>query len=86
MDAPLSVPQLDTPPWSPLPSSSEDKAESFPRVKLALRPDDVFTTAVGVATKRTLAKWHATSPGEIVDALLALGKASEEDAANGAKL
>ena len=67
MDAPLSVSLLDS-----------EKDKEHPRVKLALHPDDVFTTAVGHATKRTLAKWHVTSPAEVVEELLALSRLGEE--------
>ncbi|TFY57632.1 hypothetical protein EVG20_g8465 [Dentipellis fragilis] len=59
MDPPLSMTQLkDTP--APAPKT------------LALRADDIFTTAVGHATKRTLAKWHVTSPAEVIGGLLTL--------------
>ncbi|KAI0035788.1 trehalose 6-phosphate phosphatase [Vararia minispora EC-137] len=66
MQPPVSVSLLAT-----------EKAAAHPPVQLALRVADVFTTAVGHATKRTLAKWHVTSPGEVVEELLALGGASE---------
>jgi trehalose 6-phosphate synthase/phosphatase len=39
---------------------------------LALRPEGVFSTAVGHSSKRTLALWHVTTPAEVVDSMLAL--------------
>ncbi|KAG5636047.1 hypothetical protein H0H81_009271 [Sphagnurus paluster] len=44
----------------------------MPPVKLAIRPDAVFTTAVGHSSKRTLASWHVTTPQEIIDHMLEL--------------
>ncbi|KAK7047301.1 hypothetical protein VNI00_006532 [Paramarasmius palmivorus] len=41
-------------------------------VELAIKPDSVFTTAVGHSSKRTLASWHVTTPGEVVDAMISL--------------
>jgi trehalose 6-phosphate synthase/phosphatase len=41
-------------------------------VTLRIRPPDVFSTTVGASNKKTLARWHVTSPIEIVDALLSL--------------
>ncbi|KAG5732360.1 Trehalose-phosphatase [Termitomyces sp. T112] len=43
-----------------------------PPVKLSIRPEAVFTTAVGHSSKRTLAGWHVTAPQEVVDHLLEL--------------
>lgn len=45
---------------------------SPPPVKLSIRPEAVFTTAVGHSSKRTLAGWHVTAPQEVVDHLLDL--------------
>lgn len=59
MDAPLSVTLID--------------GEAPPQ-KLAIKPEAVFTTAVGHSTKRTLASWHVTTPQEIVDHMLSLVK------------
>jgi trehalose 6-phosphate synthase/phosphatase len=59
MEAPLSVTLLD-----------EGKAP--PPVDLAIKPDCVFTTAVGHSSKRTLASWHVTTPQEIVEHMLGL--------------
>ena len=52
--------------------------KEYAPVKIAIERDAVFTTAVGHATKRTLAAWHVTSPQEVVDELLSLGRSSEE--------
>jgi len=43
----------------------------------------VFTTAVGVSSKRTLASWHVHTPGEIVEHTLGLVNLRETE---GAKL
>ncbi|KAJ7104384.1 trehalose-6-phosphate phosphatase [Mycena belliarum] len=60
MDAPLSVTLVDP------------EGDSAPPVDLAIKPDCVFTTAVGHSSKRTLASWHVTTPQEIVDHMLGL--------------
>jgi trehalose 6-phosphate synthase/phosphatase len=39
-------------------------------VELAIKPDAIFTTAVGHSSKRTLASWHVTTPAEIVEHML----------------
>ncbi|KAG6906205.1 hypothetical protein DXG01_015225 [Tephrocybe rancida] len=54
-----------------------------PPVKLAIRSEAVFTTAVGHSSKRTLASWHVTAPQEVVDHMLDLVGGSRE---GGAKL
>jgi len=61
MEAPLSVTLLDA-----------DGATPPPPVDLAIKPDCVFTTAVGHSSKRTLASWHVTTPHEIVEHMLGL--------------
>jgi trehalose 6-phosphate synthase/phosphatase len=61
MDAPLSVSLV-----------AEERDREHPRVELRLTPEDLFTTAVGHPTKRTLAKWHVTSPQEVIAELLKL--------------
>jgi hypothetical protein len=53
MDPPLSVSLVDI---------DTEKPREHPRVELQLTPEDIFTTAVGHPSKRTLAKWHVTSP------------------------
>ncbi|KAJ7185313.1 trehalose-6-phosphate phosphatase [Mycena filopes] len=58
LDAPLSVTLIDD--------------ENAPPVELAIKPDCVFTTAVGQSSKRTLASWHVTTPAEIVEHMLGL--------------
>lgn len=40
--------------------------------ELIIKPDAVFSTAVGLPTKKTLAFWHEPSPREIVQAMLEL--------------
>jgi trehalose 6-phosphate synthase/phosphatase len=60
MDPPLSVTLVD-----------KDASAQKP-VNLALSPDNIFTTAVGHTDKRTLARWHVTSPGEVVEHMLYL--------------
>lgn len=41
-------------------------------VDLAISPENIFTTAVGRAGKRTLASWHVTTPAEIIEHMLYL--------------
>ncbi|KAJ6504035.1 trehalose-6-phosphate phosphatase [Mycena vulgaris] len=60
MEAPLSVTLVDA------------DGDTAPPVDLAIKPDCVFTTAVGHSSKRTLASWHVTTPQEIVDHMLGL--------------
>jgi trehalose 6-phosphate synthase/phosphatase len=70
MEPPLSVSLI-----------SAEKSQEHPRVELQLTPDDIFTTAVGHPSKRTLAKWHVTSPLEVVTELLSLaGMPKDEEA------
>jgi len=57
MDPPLSVTLVS-------------KDVSLQAVDLAVSPENIFTTAVGRAGKRTLASWHVTTPAEIVDHML----------------
>lgn len=61
MDPPLSVSLV-----------AEERTREYARVELQLTPEDLFTTAVGHPSKRTLAKWHVTSPLEVVAELLKL--------------
>ncbi|KAJ7064761.1 trehalose 6-phosphate phosphatase [Mycena amicta] len=67
LEAPVSVTLIDQPNAQP--------------VDLAIKPDCVFTTAVGHSSKRTLASWHVTTPQEIVDHMLGLVNAKEGDTA-----
>ncbi|KIM37046.1 glycosyltransferase family 20 protein [Hebeloma cylindrosporum] len=60
MDAPISVTLVDDPKAQP--------------VELAIKSEAVFTTAVGHSSKRTLAVWHVTTPGEVVEHMLSLVK------------
>lgn len=70
MEPPLSVSLI-----------SPEKSQEHPRVDLQLAPEDIFTTAVGHQSKRTLAKWHVTSPLEVVTELLTLaGMRKDEEA------
>jgi trehalose 6-phosphate synthase/phosphatase len=59
MQPPVSVTQLEL-------------KRTFEPVELAIAPGAVFTTAVGVSSKRTLASWHVNTPGEIVEHTLGL--------------
>jgi trehalose 6-phosphate synthase/phosphatase len=67
MDPPLSVSLV-----------AAEKARQYPRVQLQFTPEDIFTTAVGHPSKRTLAKWHVTTPLEIVEELLNLAGVHKE--------
>ncbi|KAJ8081818.1 hypothetical protein PM082_007664 [Marasmius tenuissimus] len=58
LEAPLSVKLIDNGLGDPAP------------VELEIRPDAIFTTAVGHSSKRTLASWHVTAPQEVVDHML----------------
>lgn len=55
----------------------------FEPVELAIAQGAVFTTAVGVSSKRTLASWHVNTPAQIVDHMLGLVNLGETE---GAKL
>jgi len=77
MDPPLSVSLVDA-------TTEDGKTREHPRVELQIGPEDLFTTAVGHPSKRTLAKWHVTSPLEVVDELLKL--ASVQSNGDAAKL
>ena len=65
MDPPLSVSLVTA-------ATEGGKSREHSRVELQLGPGDLFTTAVGHPSKRTLAKWHVTSPLEVVAELLKL--------------
>lgn len=67
MDPPLSVSLV-----------TSGGAHQHTRVQLQLTPEDIFTTAVGHPSKRTLAKWHVTSPAEVVTELLKLAGVHKE--------
>ncbi|KAG8744889.1 threalose-6-phosphate phosphatase [Ceratobasidium sp. 414] len=41
-------------------------------VQLAMPPNGVFSTTVGASSKKTLARWHVTSPYAIVESMLKL--------------
>ena len=70
MEPPLSVSLI-----------SPDKSQEHLPVELQLTPEDIFTTAVGHPSKRTLAKWHVTSPLEVIAELLTLaGTPKDEEA------
>jgi len=56
---------------------------TFEPVELAIDREAVFTTAVGVSSKRTLASWHVNTPAQIVDHMLELVNLRETE---GAKL
>jgi len=68
MQAPVSA-SLSTP---------DGNADSLGPVKLAMTPGAVFSTTVGASSKKTLARWHVTSPAEIVDSMLSLVNGASE--------
>ena len=70
MEAPLSVSLVGA-----------EKTLDLPRVDLQLTPEDIFTTAVGHPSKRTLAMWHVTSPLEVVEELLKLAEVRKDEEA-----
>lgn len=49
-----------------------EKEDKYEPVQLAIKREDIFTTAVGHSSKRTLAVWHVTTPEEIVEHMLHL--------------
>ncbi|CCM05832.1 uncharacterized protein FIBRA_08068 [Fibroporia radiculosa] len=67
LDAPLSVTLL-----------AKEPTTTYEPVDLRLTHEGVFTTAVGHSSKRTLASWHVTSPEEVVEHLLNLGRITNE--------
>ena len=48
--------------------------EDSPAVPLSIQSEAIFTTAVGHSSKRTLGRWHVTTPQEIVEHMLDLVK------------
>jgi len=58
----------------------------FEPVELAIAQGAVFTTAVGLSTKRTLASWHVNTPMQVVDHLLGLVGLRGTETAEEAKL
>lgn len=58
---------------APLSVTLIDNKDAQP-VNLRIKPEAVFTTAVGHGSKRTLASWHVTTPQEIVEHMLDLVK------------
>ncbi|KAF9809969.1 hypothetical protein IEO21_07199 [Rhodonia placenta] len=60
---------------------AKEPSTKFDPVDLAITRESVFTTAVGHSSKRTLAVWHVTSPEEVNQHLLDLGRMSQEDEA-----
>lgn len=60
MEAPLAVNLMN------------ETGQATPPKELAIRPEGVFSTAVGSSNKKTLASWHVTSPFEVVDHMLEL--------------
>ena len=61
MQPPVSAASLDP-----------DNSSDLQSVTLKLTPTGIFSTTVGSSNKMTLARWHVTSPNEIVDAMLSL--------------
>ena len=64
LEAPLSVTLVE--------ADRNGISAKYTPVELAIRPEGVFTTAVGHRGKRTLASWHVTSPHEVVEHMLEL--------------
>lgn len=73
LDPPVSVTQLEL-------------KRKFEPVELAIVKEAVFTTAVGVSSKRTLASWHVNTPAQIVEHMLELVNINSETTAEEAKL
>ncbi|KZS96206.1 trehalose-6-phosphate phosphatase [Sistotremastrum niveocremeum HHB9708] len=49
-------------------------------VQLAIRPESIFSTAVGASSKKTLASWHVTTPQEVIEHMLELVNKPSSDA------
>jgi len=49
-------------------------------VELKIRPETCFSTTVGASNKKTLARWHVTSPQEVIEAMLGLVGGMDGDA------
>ncbi|KAF9440738.1 glycosyltransferase family 20 protein [Macrolepiota fuliginosa MF-IS2] len=60
---------------APLSVTLIDQKDAQP-VDLHVKPEAIFTTAVGHGSKRTLARWHVTTPQEIVEHMLDLVRLS----------
>ncbi|KAF8343102.1 trehalose-6-phosphate phosphatase [Cantharellus anzutake] len=73
MEPPISASLSASPAHS---ANTSPKPELQP-VDLLADPTCVFSTSVGPSTKKTLAKWHVTTPQEIVESIL---EALDEDA------
>lgn len=58
----------------------EQQQQQQQQQELALKPEGVFATTVGASSKKTLARWHVTSPAEVVEAMLALVEGSNANA------
>lgn len=44
---------------------SPEELKELKDVTLSISPDAIFSTAVGPAAKKTLARWHVTAPEEV---------------------
>jgi trehalose 6-phosphate synthase/phosphatase len=76
MEAPIAITLL-----SASSSSGKEAAAAPPpppaAVPLSIQSEAIFTTAVGHSSKRTLARWHVTTPQEILEQMLDLVKDDE---------
>lgn len=61
MAAPIAITSTCTP----------EEIETLPEVKIAVTPEGIFSTAVGVG-KVTLANYHVPEPSDVVEAMEAL--------------
>lgn len=77
MEPPISVTTLKDP--SVVTHNAGAEVE-FKARELALVPEAIFTTAVGHPSKRTLARWHVTTPMEVIEELTQLAEGNEEKA------
>ncbi|CED83290.1 trehalose 6-phosphate phosphatase [Phaffia rhodozyma] len=55
------------PPIAVTSACTAEEAAKFPDVETHIQPEGIFSTAVGPSAKKTLARWHVTSPEEVVD-------------------
>lgn len=75
MDAPVSITSMH-PTTTTHGEGEGEGGEELGKRELKLSADGIFTTAVGHPSKRTLARWHVTTPGEVIEELMCLVEGS----------
>lgn len=49
-----------------------EPGQALKPVELVIRPEAIFSTAIGASSKKTLASWHVTTPEEVIQSMLEL--------------